>query len=93
MKNSESPVPGGAGPYFFILLPGAALILALSFIQLPLIGGGDPGRLRLVILGGGLIKALIALLGMGILLRGLGRFSRKVDLFRRMVRPLEEKDF
>jgi methyl-accepting chemotaxis protein len=93
MKNSESPFPGGTGPYFFILLPGAALILALSFIQLPLAGGGDPGRLRLVLLGGGLIKALIALLGMGILLRGLGRFSRKADLLRRMVRPLEEKDF
>ncbi|MDR2020786.1 MAG: methyl-accepting chemotaxis protein [Treponema sp.] len=92
-KSSEAPAPGSAGPYFFILPLSAALILALSLIQLPLAGGGDPARLRLVILGFGLIKVLAALLGMGILFRGLGRFSRKADLLRRMVRPLEEKNF
>ncbi|MDR2185315.1 MAG: methyl-accepting chemotaxis protein [Treponema sp.] len=92
MKNSEVPVLRGMGPYLFILLFSAALILGLSFIQLLLAGGGDPGRLRLVILGGGLVKTLTALLGMGILLWRLGRLFRKADLLKRMVRPLEEKD-
>jgi methyl-accepting chemotaxis protein len=92
-SNTKNNKSSGTGPYLLVFLFCAALIPALSLVQIPLAGTGDPARLRLVLLGGGLVKTLAALAGMGALFRGMVLLSRRTDLLKRMVRPLEEKKF